>query len=798
MPAPVVLPGLAIALATGVMLAVGTNEDAWLAPPSFARAHDALLACALAGAAIASALWCVKGVTPATVAVGWCAALLLGAAHGTNDALAWRACLDAAGVAHPEARSMILIEGTVLTAPQAARRADPLMEPLAHERTAVRFVLGRLATASPTDASAPTPWPSGAQLLVRLAVGSSPLAIGDRIAVRGWVTPMRPASNPGGYDMSRWGRSRWVVASMFVESTALIERVGSDPQPLACWRNHLVRRLTHVLRDAPADASALGVAMTLGPTSAPMDAIAADCQVTGMTHVIALSGFNVGLLLAMAGRALAATPLRGVARGAVLAACAVLFIISATAGFSADRAGVAALVVAVAGGSGYRVRVWSAAGIVVICMVVLTPAAVLDIGFQLSVVVALVLASWGWRTQAVAFLASTPIVLHHFGAFTPLVVPGSLVAAPMSAVVVTLCTLALIVDGVVPVVGAAAGALITVPATWAASAFAWFADALASLHWASWSVDPIPGWVCVGTLASLAAALHLRKPWWLLVWLVAFCWWAWPARFDLRVTMLDVANGSAWVVEHQGAAALIDAGSLDVPDVGARTVVPALRALGITRLDAVSLSHADLDHLNALPEVFTRLPVKRFLTTAMVVQGACDGTPSARVLDAAASQGCVPEAIEAMDLVWLGESPWHALHPLPGAPPFPRNESSLSWLVGDHRGQLLLCGDIEEGGSLRVLRALGSARQGSAPLLMELPHHGSFRPGVAKLIEAACPQWIGQSTGPARLVRDRWAWLDRTVARHATARDGAVRVTIMDGSVTVERWSGGWRPIRRE
>jgi beta-lactamase superfamily II metal-dependent hydrolase len=107
-------------------------------------------------------------------------------------------------------------------------------------------------------------------------------------------------------------------------------------------------------------------------------------------------------------------------------------------------------------------------------------------------------------------------------------------------------------------------------------------------------------------------------------------------------------------------------------------------------------------------------------------------------------------------------------------------------------GSLLLTGDIEEDGSRRVRAGINGAIRKENTLLMELPHHGSFRPGVASLIEHLKPAWIGQSTGPARLVRDRWAWIDATTPRSVTARDGAVRVTIRDGAMTVERWEHGW------
>ena len=407
----------------------------------------------------------------------------------------------------------------------------------------------------------------------------------------------------------------------------------------------------------------------------------------------------------------------------------------------------------------------------------------------------------------IACLASTPIVMHHFGSITPLVVPGSIVAAPLSAAIVTLCTIALLFAAASSMIAA----WIVAPAAWCAAAFATLADVLAMWTGAAWSVEPIHGLACVGALACLVMAMrrsrttprsrlgqrtHFTTAWFVPP-LAALVWWAWPARFDLRVTVLDVGNGSAWIVEHDETVALVDGGSLDVPDVGARAIVPALRALGISELTMVSLSHADLDHLNGLVDVLERLPVQCVVTTPCVMEGACPGTPSERVLEGAWQAGCTVMAIEAHDVLKLGDESWSALHPHVGVAPFPRNESSLVWLVHAPGASLLLAGDIEEEGSRRVRAVIDGAVAPGHTLLMELPHHGSFRPGVASLIEHLKPAWIGQSTGPARLARDRWAWLDASTDRSVTARDGAIRVTVTGGTMTIKRWEQGWRDLDR-
>jgi competence protein ComEC len=100
--------------------------------------------------------------------------------------------------------------------------------------------------------------------------------------------------------------------------------------------------------------------------------------------------------------------------------------------------------------------------------------------------------------------------------------------------------------------------------------------------------------------------------------------WAWlallpmllwpPARpgegeWDLHA--LDVGQGSALLVRTARHALLFDAGARHARDAdqGARTIVPALKALGVRRLDALVVSHADLDHAGGVRSVLAAVPV---------------------------------------------------------------------------------------------------------------------------------------------------------------------------------------------
>src|SRR5262249_15387600 len=80
----------------------------------------------------------------------------------------------------------------------------------------------------------------------------------------------------------------------------------------------------------------------------------------------------------------------------------------------------------------------------------------------------------------------------------------------------------------------------------------------------------------------------------------------------LRITHLTVGHGDAAVLQLPGGhALLIDGGGTlhGEFDVGRQIVAPALRSLGISRLDAIVLSHPHPDHAGGLAHIVRAFPV---------------------------------------------------------------------------------------------------------------------------------------------------------------------------------------------
>ena len=115
-----------------------------------------------------------------------------------------------------------------------------------------------------------------------------------------------------------------------------------------------------------------------------------------------------------------------------------------------------------------------------------------------------------------------------------------------------------------------------------------------------------------GVARGRADAVRRHRAW---AWLALAPMLLWPpdrpgeGEWDLHA--LDVGQGSALLVRTARHTLLFDAGARHARDAdeGARTVVPALKALGVRRLDALVVSHADLDHAGGVRSVLAAVPV---------------------------------------------------------------------------------------------------------------------------------------------------------------------------------------------
>ncbi len=618
-----------------------------------------------------------------------------------------------------------------------------------------------------------------------------------RLAVR--LKRPRGTLNPGGFDYERHALEKRIAATGYVrdggENIELAPGGGIDALRL---------RLSDAIAtavDAPrarfVQALAVGDVRMLDGDDWHV------LRATGIAHLIAISGLHVGLVAGFG-----ALLMRGVYRvvprlGLRLPlpqAAAFAALLSATgytalAGFALPTVRtllmIAAALLAVMLRRAFDpVQAFALALIVVL---VADPLAVLNAGFWLSFLgVAWLLwclpramdVAW-WRTlvsaQGVMTLGLLPLTVWFFGQASVAGPLCNLVAVPWVSFIVVPVAL---VGTLLELVWAGAGG-------WAFRLSAWLMQGLwsglepvAALH-GSLVYLPEPSFVAFG-LALLGAVWLLMprgmpgKP----LALVLFAPLLFPAlpkppAGSVDLTVFDVGQGLSVLLRTAGHAVLVDAGPAFPGglDMGEAAVVPALRGMGVARLDLLVVSHGDNDHAGGVAAV------KRAYAPAQAVASRASAQVSESV--------CEAEREWRFDGVRL-----RLLHP-PEHFPYLRNDSSCVLRVeAGGAGLALLPGDI---GSLIEQRLVREQPDALPAALLVMPHHGSRSSSSESFIDAVSPQLALIGAGhrnrfglPREEVLARYS--QRGIPFANTAQTGAIHVRIDAQGIGEPRHERALRP----
>src|SRR6185369_4261994 len=225
-----------------------------------------------------------------------------------------------------------------------------------------------------------------------------------------------------------------------------------------------------------------------------------------------------------------------------------------------------------------------------------------------------------YLVNTIVWLGITPLVASRFHIVSPIAL---FIGPPV--VLATSCALA---SGLLLLVFAPILGTLAAPFAWAtdASLFLceWIIDCGLSLPAAWFALGDVPlAWLLLFYVWLLAPLIvtHCPMRWfalatlvWLFIGLVFGLGYA--RRAEFRVAFLSVGHGGCTVIETSGGRVLVyDAGAISGPDVTRRNIVPYLSSRGLTHIDDLFISHADLDHFSGVPDLLDRIPVRRVTLT---------------------------------------------------------------------------------------------------------------------------------------------------------------------------------------
>ncbi|MCF5067953.1 DNA internalization-related competence protein ComEC/Rec2 [Pseudomonas syringae] len=537
------------------------------------------------------------------------------------------------------------------------------------------------------------------------------------------------------------------------EAWLLAQRIGAtgtvkDGRRLAAaqwaWRDSIRQRLLEV--DAQGRSGALA-ALVLGDGSGLSREDWQALQDTGTVHLLVISGQHIGLLagvvyLLIAGLArYGLWPLRwpwlpwacGLSLGTALG-------YGMLAGFDVpvQRACVMVALVLL-----WRLRfrhlgAWWPLLLALDGVLLLDPLASLRPGFWLSFAAVAVLiftfggrlGPWRWwqawtRAQWLIALGLCPVLL---GLGLPISVSGPLVnlfAVPWISLVVL--PPALLGTLLLPVPSVGEGLL------WLAGGLIdWLFRVLTIIagQWPAWIPVAIPWWaLCLGGLGAflllLPRGVPLRPLGWPLMLLLLM-----PPRDRVPegvadIWQLDVGQGLAILVRTRHYTLLYDTGPrFGDFDMGERVVLPALRKLGVERVDLMLLSHADADHAGGALAVTRRLPVTR------VSSG--DPLPLPAELQAG---GCENGRQWRWDEVSFHLWQWSGAKE--------SNQRSCVLQIEANGERILLTGDID----IHAEQALLESPLAVTTHWLQSPHHGSRSSSSMALVKGLNPHSVLISRG---------------------------------------------------
>ena len=656
---------------------------------------------------------------------------------------------------------------------------------------------------------------------------------GDLVEVDGRVRA-RPDGPYGDYlaRIGAWGM-------LDGRTLALRDRPVDAASALESLRRGAGDLLTRVL---PEPEAGLAAGILIGLRDRVDRTVAAAFTTAGVSHVVAISGWNIAIVAA----AIAAVAGRlGRRRRAVATAVAILaYILFAGASASVLRAGAMAGVVLIARETGRAGRAAAALGWAAALLLLADPRLVGDAGFQLSTLATAGLIAWAtpltdrlhrwtggrlprWLSESLgvslaAQAATLPVVLISFDRLALIAPAVNLFVVPLVAPAMAAGIVALL-GGAAVAMGApsAIGAILAAPGWVALRLIIGIVDVAAGLPLASVTLEPPVGPI-VGLLSMVATGvvigwLRRRRPrptpsaaaagaekrsapsppssrsvrsaMTALVITVTIAGAVVVSRSGgvARVSVLDVGQGDAILVEgSRGGRLLIDGG----PDPD-RLLVELDERIPPwdRRIDAVILSHPHEDHVAGLALLLDRYAVGRVFEPGM--RG--PGPGYAAWLQRVGGAGPHPRlSIAAGDHLAVDEIALRVLWPVrgqvPAEPPDTGtgiNNVSVVLLGAVDGRRFLLAGDVEQDIDPSLLA------EGLPTVdFLKVAHHGSRTATTQAFVSTVRPRVAVASAGtgnpyghPARSTLERLAAAGARVYR--TDQDGTVSVTFDRAGMSV-------------
>jgi competence protein ComEC len=404
-----------------------------------------------------------------------------------------------------------------------------------------------------------------------------------------------------------------------------------------------------------------------------------------------------------------------------------------------------------------------------------------------------------------AWLASAGILLHHFYTINYLTSIWTAVVSPLIGAISIIGYLKILIGLVMPSVAAILDIIIA-PLS---DLLIWLVKLIASWDISEILIGKVSPTIIILYYPFLALVLltYFRKPLpkkiictgiaALIIVLVGTAKWHRSYRDNLILSCLDVGHGQAILAQLAGKTnILFDAGSIHKSDIGNRIVAPFLDYAGIAKIDAIMISHSDVDHINGITEIAEHCKVTSiYAGDSFFIDAKTDLCGTAGFLDKLYEKQLEIKNINNIDVkiaanikvLWPPEQAWYD-------ETLSENDKSVVSLIEFAGRRILLCSDIERFAQKELLRLNPNLKAD----VVVAPHHG-----LVKTLDLDFLEKLGADILICSCDRNQYERMlqsaasqparrrEKTPKTFYTAAHGAIAITIeKDGTVRATTFVG--------